>query len=140
MRMRWTWRVGKIAGIEIAVHPSWLIIYLLFAWAAATIAKLLSQELYDANDIVPAVIDSRVLVASVVAHEFAHALVARRLGIPIANITLFLFGGVASILREPGTPADEIKMAGAGPLASILLAVLFGALALLTERLNWQLI
>ncbi|HXM19375.1 MAG TPA: site-2 protease family protein [Candidatus Tumulicola sp.] len=137
MRMRWTWRVGKIAGIEIAVHPSWLIIYLLFAWSAATIAKLLSQELSAANDIVLGLIASLVLFASVVAHEFAHALVARRLGIPIGNITLFLFGGVASILREPGTPADEIKMAGAGPLASIVIGLVFYALALACDRISW---
>jgi Zn-dependent protease/predicted transcriptional regulator len=68
--------------------------------------------------------NGKLLFASVVIHELAHAVVARRLGIPIGNITLFLFGGVASIKREPGTPADELRMAAAGPAASVALALL----------------
>jgi Zn-dependent protease/CBS domain-containing protein len=137
MRWQWTWRVGKIAGIEIAVHPSWLIIYLLFAVSTPAMAKLLSPEIPIRNDIVLGLIASLVLFASVVAHEFAHALVARRLGIPIGNITLFLFGGVASILREPGTPADEIAMAGAGPAASLLIALGFYGLSFASAGLHF---
>lgn len=142
MLVRSSWRVGSIAGIEIAIHPTWLVIYALFAYAATVSAHAIAADsgmpLSTSNGVILGLIAALVLFVCVVIHEFAHAIVARRLGIPIGNITLFLFGGVASILREPGTPADEVKMAGAGPLASVLLAVLFGALALLTERLNWQ--
>src|SRR5215469_4358316 len=143
MVVRSSWRIGKIAGVDIAVHPSWLIIFALFAYAATVSVKAIAADsdfkLSTSNDIVLGVIGALVLFACVVIHELSHAVVARRLGIPIGNITLFLFGGVASILREPGTPADEIKMAGAGPLASIALAVLFGGIAWLTAdvRVQW---
>jgi len=135
MLERGTLRIGRIAGIEIAVHVSWLIIYALFAWSIST---LVGPELGRAQTIELGLVFSLVLFASVIVHELAHAIVARRLGIPIGNITLFLFGGVASIKREPGTPADELKMAAAGPAASVVLSVLFGAIAWpLPERMVW---
>src|ERR1700730_9305909 len=124
MFVRGTWRIGRIAGIEIAVHPSWLGIYALFAWSATVVAPLLDPKLGKAGVIELGLVYALLLFASVVIHELAHAIVARRLGIPIGNITLFLFGGVASIKREPGSPADELKMAAAGPAASAVLALL----------------
>jgi Zn-dependent protease/CBS domain-containing protein len=136
MRFRWTWKLGRIAGIQVAVHPSWLIIYALFAWSATTLARAISPELNAASTAVLGLIASLIIFASVVAHEFAHALVARRLGIPIGGITLFLFGGVATILREPALPLDEMRMAAAGPLLSFVLAIVFGALAVAAGALH----
>ena len=142
MIVRGTWRVGSIAGIEIAIHPSWLVTYVLFSYSATVAAGMFADELNaplsTTNGIILGSIASLVLFASVVAHEFAHAIVARRLGIPIGNITLFLFGGVASILREPGTPGDELKMAAAGPAASVVIALVFGAIALGAAQLHWM--
>jgi Zn-dependent protease/predicted transcriptional regulator len=142
MLVRNTWRLGSISGIEIAIHPSWLIIYVLFAYGATAAAQMIAADnnthLSTTNGVILGLIASLVLFASVVAHEFAHALVARRLGIPIGNITLFLFGGVASILREPGTPWDELKMASAGPLASFVIGGLFAALASAVALLHWD--
>jgi Zn-dependent protease len=89
-------------------------------------SSLLGFDLPFAQRVVLGLAVSLVLFASVIVHEFSHAFVARRQGIPIGNITLFLFGGVATILREPGTPMDEVRMATAGPLASVALAVIFG--------------
>src|SRR5579872_5913013 len=129
MRFRWTWNVGRVAGITISIHPSWLIIYALFAYSAATFGRVLSPELAGASSLLLGLIASLILFASVVAHEFAHALEARRLGIPIAGITLFLFGGVASIMREAASPMGELRMAAAGPLLSFVLALVFGGLA-----------
>jgi Zn-dependent protease len=140
MFMRWTWRVGRIAGIEIAIHPSWLVIYALFAWSATVIAPTLIApvQLGRAGLIELGLVYSLLLFASVVAHELSHALVARRLGIPIGNITLFLFGGVATIKREPGSPADEFKVAIAGPAMSVLLSIIFAAIAWpLPARMEW---
>ena len=141
MLVRGSWRVGSIAGIDIHIHPSWLVIYGLMAYSAILIAPLLAASmdatLSTTNVIVLGLIASLVLFASVVAHEFSHALVARRLGIPIGNITLFLFGGVASILREPGTPADELKMAAAGPAASVVIGIVFAAIALPATNAGW---
>jgi len=119
MRFRSVWRAGSICGIEVAIHPSWLVIYGLFAWGAATFAKMVSTDLSAVSDLALGLFASLVLFASVIVHEFAHAITARRLGIPIGNITLFLFGGVASIEREPRTARDELLMAAAGPAGSI---------------------
>ena len=126
MRLRWTWRIGSIAGIDVGVHPSWLLVFALFAYVAMERSSLLGFDLPFAQRVVLGLTVSLVLFASVIVHEFSHAFVARRQGIPIGNITLFLFGGVATILREPGTPMDEVRMATAGPLASVALAVIFG--------------
>ncbi len=142
MLVRNSWRLGSISGIEIAIHPSWLIIYALFAYGATMAAQAIAAQnnthLSTNSGIVLGLIASLVLFASVIAHEFAHALVARRLGIPIGNITLFLFGGVASILREPGTPWDELRMAAAGPLASMVIGAIAAGLASAAGRLHWD--
>lgn len=124
MFVRGTWRIGRIAGIEIAIHPSWLVIYALFAWSATVGAPTFDPMLTKAGAIEIGLVYSLLLFVSVVLHELSHAVVARRLGIPIGNITLFLFGGVASIMREPGTPAAELKVAAAGPAASVVIALL----------------
>jgi Zn-dependent protease len=131
MRLRWTWRLGSIAGIDVGVHPSWLLVFALFAYVAMERSSLLGFDLPLAQRIVLGLAVSLVLFASVIVHEFSHAFVARRQGIPIGNITLFLFGGVATILREPGTPMDEVRMATAGPLASVALAAFFGIIWLI---------
>jgi Zn-dependent protease/CBS domain-containing protein len=69
---------------------------------------------------------------SLLIHELSHSVVARRCGIEISAITLFLFGGVAEMKGEPDSPGDEFLIAGAGPLASFVLAVLFAVLASLS--------
>jgi len=138
MFVRGTLRLGRIAGIEIAIHPSWLLIYVLFAWSAMAYASETWHDLTRTGVVTLGLVFALALFASVVLHELSHALVARRLGIPVGNITLFLFGGVASILREPGTPADELKMAAAGPAASVVIALLCSAIALpLPARFAW---
>src|SRR5215469_3726364 len=123
MFVRGTLRLGRIAGIEIAIHPSWLLIYALFAWSAMTYASETWHYLTRAGVITLGLVFALALFASVILHELSHAIVARRLGIPVGNITLFLFGGVASILREPGAPADELKVAIAGPAASVVISI-----------------
>src|SRR5579859_402822 len=138
MFVRGTLRLGRIAGIEIAIHPSWLLIYALFAWSATTYASAEDHELTRTGVITLGLVFSLALFASVVLHELSHAIVARRLGIPVGNITLFLFGGVASILREPGAPADELKMAAAGPAASVVIALAcFVVTLVLPARWAW---
>lgn len=138
MFVRGTLRLGRIAGIEIAVHPSWIFIYALFAWSAMIVAGQASPTLSRAATLGLGLVYALLLFVSVVLHELSHAVVARRLGIPIGNITLFLFGGVASIKREPGTPYDELRMAAAGPAMSVVLGLLFAAIAWpLPDRAVW---
>jgi len=141
MFVRGSWRLGEIAGIEVAVHPSWLVIFVVFSIFATLGAQEFAQgmgvRLSTASGAVLGVLAALAVFASVVIHEFSHALVARRLGIPTGNITLFLFGGVASILREPGSPGDEAKLAAAGPAASLILCAIFAALSFAADRLGW---
>jgi Zn-dependent protease len=137
MRLRWIWKLGRVAGIDVGIHPSWLIIYALIAWSAIVAARYFTPELGHKSTIVLGLIASLVLFASVVAHEFAHALVARRLGIPIGGITLFLFGGVATILNEPASAVDELRVAIAGPALSVVLAIAFYLLSLAAGAVDW---
>jgi Zn-dependent protease len=131
-------RIGRVRGIPIEVHPSWLIAFLV-------VTLSLSVQL-DAGALrVPvSAVAALALFASVVGHELAHAIVAIRLGVPVRSITLFVFGGVASLEREPRSPRDELLVAAAGPLASLgigavalLLARLPFAPPLLVEVLSW---
>jgi Zn-dependent protease len=115
--------LGRVRGIEIGVHYSWFIVFAVFT---AILATEQFPDMYDGwsdsrywSVAVAAVL---LLFASVLVHEFAHAIVAQRKGIPVESIVLFIFGGVATIAREPEKPGDEFKIAIAGPIASILLA------------------
>lgn len=125
-------RLGKISGINISVDLSWFIIFGLFVFSLARgwfpfIAPHMNQGYYWLFG----VITSLLFFGSVVAHELSHALVARRLGIPISNITLFIFGGVAQMEDEPATPGAEFKMAIAGPLASLGVAAVCLGIAMI---------
>ena len=119
-----TWTLGRLFGIRVAVHATWLAVY---AFVTFALAREIGLPL--------GALCALALFAGVVAHEFAHALVARRFGVRTDAVTLFLFGGVATLECEPPTPAAEILIALAGPALSALLglAAFSGLLAL--ERL-----
>lgn len=123
-------RVGRIGGIQITVDYSWFIIFALFVFLlAGTYLPTLVPRVSTGWYIGVAVITSLLFFSSVLFHELSHSLVARRNGIPINKITLFLFGGMAQMEDEPNTPWDEFKMAIAGPAASLLLGFVFLGLA-----------
>jgi len=111
-------RIGRVAGIPLVIHLSWFV--------SLAVVVLAARELWDPITGVGAYALSLAFgiafFSSVVAHELAHALSARMLGIPTADITLFVFGGVARITSEPEEPGDEALMALAGPLASVTIA------------------
>jgi Zn-dependent protease len=113
-------RIGKIFGIEIRVDWSLLFIFILITWNLSTVFNEYHSDWSPAGNIGLAVTGGILFFASVLAHELAHALVARRRGIPIRRITLFLFGGVANIEREPNSPKDEFLMAVVGPVVSLV--------------------
>jgi Zn-dependent protease/CBS domain-containing protein len=115
-------RLGKIAGIEISIHVSWLIIVVLLTWSLATgwfpaLYPGWSTFAYWAV----ALLATLLLFASVLAHELAHSLVARWRGLPVNSITLFIFGGVSNIEQEPKSPGVEFQMSIVGPLTSLLI-------------------
>jgi Zn-dependent protease len=120
-----TFTIGRIFGIRVAVHTSWFAIYALVVWSVSAVFTGISREMA----LLAAASYGIVLFASLIVHEFAHALVARSFGVRTRVITLFLFGGVASLEREPPTPRAEVLVAVAGPLASFALAAIFGAVA-----------
>jgi Zn-dependent protease/CBS domain-containing protein len=130
------WRIGRLAGIDLAIHPSWLVI-----------AFLLTFSLADAffPDSIPGLTvgtywllgaaTALLFFASVVAHEFSHALVARRFGLKVAGITLFIFGGATTIESDSRSPRDEALIALAGPVSSLVIgAALLGAATLVEAR------
>jgi len=122
-------QICKLFGIPIRLHMSWLP---LFALITSTLASAHFPAHYPwwppALYYGLAAVTSLLLFASVLAHELAHALVARHHGLKVHAIVLFLLGGVSEIDGEPQAPRAEFQMAVAGPLASILLGTVTGAL------------
>jgi Zn-dependent protease len=118
--------VAKIFNIPIKLDLSWFIILAFITW---TLASGYFPSKYPGLDkftyLVMGLLSALLLFVSVLLHELSHALVARRHNIPIRGITLFIFGGIAEMEKEPPTAKSEILMASAGPLCSGILAFLF---------------
>jgi Zn-dependent protease len=131
--MRGSWRIGRIMGIDISIDPSWFVIVFLMIYSLGFIEfprELHPRSFFPRVDIVSitlGVAASLLLFASVLVHELSHSWMALQRGIPVASITLFIFGGVAQISDEPDRPATEFLIAIMGPLASLALATVFGA-------------
>ena len=122
-------RIGRIFGIDIAIHVSWFAILALFAFSLATGFFPAVYVWHPAAYWIVALIATLLLFVSVLAHELGHSLVALRQGIPVKSITLFILGGVASIEKDPASPGREAILAGVGPLVSLAIGVVTFALA-----------
>lgn len=126
--MKGSLRVARIAGIDISIHYTWIIIFLLITWSLAAGYFPLAypgwdQLIYWLTSAVAAL----ALFISVLLHELAHSLVAKSRGLPVKSITLFLLGGVSNLESEPEKPGVEFVVAIAGPLSSLALAAIFWA-------------
>lgn len=131
-------KLGKIWGIPVGVHPSWFIIFFLMTWSLST--SYFPREYGDLSlgvYVFLGVLTTVLFFGSVLAHELGHSFLALRNQIPVKGITLFIFGGVAQIAEEPKTPGAEFRIAVAGPLASLVLAVLFGITFLLVRQIPY---
>ena len=117
-------RMGKIFGINIHVDWSWFVIFVLVAWSLAVTFGQIHRSWPLEMRWALAFLASFLFFASVLAHELAHSLAAQARGVPVKNITLFMFGGVANIGREPSTPGEELFITIVGPLTSLLLGVI----------------
>ncbi|WP_326609241.1 site-2 protease family protein [Streptomyces scopuliridis] len=128
--MRATFTLGRIAGVRIGVHWSVLVIFVLIAFS---LAQGRFPQTYPGHTPLlywgAALATAVVFFASLLAHELAHAIVARRNGVQVDDIVLWLLGGVARLRSEASTPAAELRVAGVGPLVSLLLGVFFGLCA-----------
>jgi Zn-dependent protease/CBS domain-containing protein len=124
-----SWRVGRIAGIEVRVDSSWVVIALLITYSMYQRASFLYPELSGGGAVGLGIAATVLLFGSVLVHELAHALVSQARGIRVQDITLFLFGGATRAKMEFRGPGDEFLIALVGPLTSGLLAALFGIIA-----------
>ncbi|MGC9453248.1 MAG: site-2 protease family protein [Phycisphaerae bacterium] len=127
-----TFNLFSLFGFEVKIDLSWLIIIGLVVWSlSAAVFPEQYPNLSDWAYLAMGLGGAAGLFVSIVFHELCHSLVARRYGLPMKGITLFIFGGVAEMSEEPPSAKAEFMMAIAGPLASVLVAgVAFGASAL----------
>ena len=127
-------RLFRLAGFNVNLDVSWIFIALLISWTLATgYFPTFYPDLDSATYWSMGIVGAMGLFLSIILHELSHSVVARRFDIPISGITLFIFGGVAQLEKEPPTPRAEFMMAIAGPIASYVLAggfYLVGAAAL----------
>ncbi|MGQ4646988.1 site-2 protease family protein [Lyngbya aestuarii] len=131
--MKAGWRVGSLLGIPLFLDPSWFFIL-------AFVTMLNALDFYPSFGLVlgwlAGLAMALLLFGSVLLHELGHSLTAQAQGIKVNSITLFLFGGVASIERESKTPGEAFKVAIAGPAVSLLLFGLFSLLSLAMPELG----
>lgn len=118
-------RIGNLFGIKIRLDWSWLLIFLLISWNLTAVFGNMHPDWGVLLRGGVAVLAAVLFFGSVLVHELAHSLVAQAQGIQVRSITLFLFGGVADIQREPPSPKAEFLITIVGPIASIVLGLLF---------------
>lgn len=115
----------KLLGFEVRVDASWIILAFLITWSLAVGYFPVEVRGLPASDYWwMGIIAALALFASIVVHEFAHSVVARRRGLPMKGITLFIFGGVAEMGGEPANPGTEFWMAIVGPLTSVAIGAI----------------
>ena len=122
-------RIGQVFGIPIYLHTSWFIIFALITLSLGTQFKVPNSHWSGTERWTLGVITSLLFFASVVFHELSHSIVARHYKIAVSSITLFVFGGLAHIERDPDSGRQEFNIAIAGPLSSLFLAGCFWLIA-----------
>ena len=132
-------KLFKLLGFEVRIDLSWIIIATLVTWSlAAGLFPYLYPDLSRETYWLMGVVGALGLFVSIVAHEFCHSLVARRFGMPMKGITLFIFGGVAEMGDEPPTARAEFMMAIVGPLSSMAIGALFYLIYRFGESAGWD--
>ena len=126
-----SFRIARIAGIPVGVSPWWLVIVALFTWVLGeSYFPEVIHGIAPATSYALGLLSVLLLFVSILAHEFGHALVARRYGIEIEEIDLWLLGGVSRMRGEAHRPQDELRYAIAGPAVTAVIAACFAAAAL----------
>jgi Zn-dependent protease len=125
-------RIGRIAGIPVGVSPWWLVIVALITWSLGS--SYFPEEVHDISPSVAYALglaSALLLFASILLHEFGHAIIARRHGIQVQEIDLWLLGGVSIMRGEAHEPGDELRYALAGPAVTAAIAAIFAGISLL---------
>lgn len=120
-----SWRLGKIAGVEVRVDTSWVVIALLVTYSLYLQFTEAFGRIEPAAAVLLALLFALLFFGSVLAHEMAHAVTAKRRGIPVRGITLFLFGGATHAKVESRGPREELVVSVVGPVTSLVLGGLF---------------
>src|ERR1700677_3066190 len=115
-------QIGRIYGIPIYLHTSWFLIFGLIAFSFVSEYSALQLNLPTSRLWGLGLMTSLLFFGSLVFHEMAHSVVAKHYKIPVVSITLFVFGGISRITREPTRAIEEFNIAVAGPLSSLSLA------------------
>ena len=115
----------NVFGIRVGVDATWfLILFLMIIWISGAFRQTLPLHTSDTVVYATTVITALLFFGSLIFHELGHALVARRQGIEVKRIELFLFGGITQMSRDAATPSEELKISAAGPLATFLFVLL----------------
>jgi len=131
-------KLFKLLGFTVSVDASWVIILFLVIWSLAKgLFPSFYPDLSATSYWLMGLLGAMGIFVCIIIHEFSHSLVARRYGLEIRGITLFIFGGVAEMEEEPTSPKTEFFMAIAGPIASLILAIFFGALYQIADNFEW---
>lgn len=127
-----TFRLGRVAGVEIGAHWSWLLVVALITWSLAEgVFPTTNPGLSDATYLVMALVAVPVFFGTLLLHELGHAVTAKREGMQIDGITLWVFGGVAKFRGHFPSAGAEFRIAVAGPAVTLVLGVLFLAASIL---------
>ncbi|GIJ78554.1 Zn-dependent protease (includes SpoIVFB) [Micromonospora phaseoli] len=130
--MKASFQLGRIVGVPVGVNWSVLVIFALIWWGLS--ANLFPQSYPDRSVVAYALAGLAAAVVfflGLLAHEVSHAVLAKRNGLGVQGITLWLFGGVAELRGEPRSPGAELRISGVGPLVSLIIGAFFGAIAML---------
>src|SRR5947209_6093434 len=124
--MRQSLSIGRIFGIDVRIHATWLLAFVFITWGLANgYFRFITPRQGLGMPLLLGALSAVLLFASVLVHEFSHSLVARALGMRVRDITLFIFGGVSNIGGEATSARNEFLIALVGPLTSLALAAIF---------------
>ncbi len=127
-------RIGKLLGIPIYVHTSWFFFFVFMVYLLQGEYASTNSNWTEAQDVGLGILTGLLFFACVIFHEMAHSVVARHYRIPVTSITLYFFGGMSQISRDPAKASQEFFIAAAGPVSTVLLGIGFAVLAELSPE------